>query len=382
MKTPEKLASGRYKVRFRHGINPKTGKPRATSETFDTKREADDFAKVLDALGPQGALDWLYEGEQDKTIPTMDELAAEHIRHLTHVEEGTRVKYEGIWERAWSPHIGQVRAHRLTKDHLALAVGDLATRYSRKSMENQRGLLAGVVGRAIEHGHIPVHGNPVKNLKLPEGQPSRGKEDMRILSVDEFLKIEAACSPHYRTLLRFIWGTGCRWGEVVALRVGDLDLPNVRITRASKYTGSNAVKIAGPKTKKSRRTIAIPGELHDELRVLTKGRKRDDLVFTNQRGEMIQHATFYPTIWMKATASIGGTRPRLHDLRHSHASHLLAAGVPIHIVSARLGHESIKTTVDTYGHLLPDAQRMAQDAAALAFARPAVPVNEIEAAGP
>ena len=60
-------------------------------------------------------------------------------------------------------------------------------------------------------------------------------------------------------------------------------------------------------------------------------------------------------------------RPRIHDLRHSHASILLGAGVPIHVVQVRLGHESIKTTVDTYGHLLPDAQAMAANAASVAF---------------
>jgi len=368
MRRVEPLASGRYKVRFRLGN-------KQTSETFDKKADAEDFAHALDFLGPQGAVDRLYEGEQDKTKPTMDELAAEHIAHLAHAEAGTRRRYERTWKAVWSPHIGQVRVHRLTEDHLQKALMDLGTRYSRKSMENQRGLLAAVLGRAIKHGHITQ--NPAKGLRLPAGQPSRGKDDMRILTVDEFLQIEAALPERYRPMIRFIWGTGCRWGEVAALRVGDVELPNARIVQAVKYTGTNEVRIGQPKTRKSRRTIALPADLHEELRVLMQGRKRDDLVFTNHHGEMLQHATFY-AIWKRAASVIGGTRPRIHDLRHSHASHLLANGVPIHIVSARLGHESIKTTVDTYGHLLPDAQRMAQDAAALAFAPRPVP-PELEA---
>ena len=48
-------------------------------------------------------------------------------------------------------------------------------------------------------------------------------------------------------------------------------------------------------------------------------------------------------------------RPRVHDLRHSHASALIAAGIPLPVIQRRLGHESIQTTVDTYGHLAPDA---------------------------
>ncbi|MFF0943691.1 tyrosine-type recombinase/integrase [Kocuria sp. CPCC 205300] len=55
-------------------------------------------------------------------------------------------------------------------------------------------------------------------------------------------------------------------------------------------------------------------------------------------------------------------RPVLHDLRQTHATCLLARDVPIHAVSARLGHESITTTVNTYGHLVDDADRLAADA--------------------
>src|SRR5690606_5566648 len=67
-----------------------------------------------------------------------------------------------------------------------------------------------------------------------------------------------------------------------------------------------------------------------------------------------------------------GRRPRVHDARHSCASWMLDADVPIHVVSAHLGHENITTTVDTYGHLLPSAQGYVRDAlsAALSASRP------------
>jgi len=63
------------------------------------------------------------------------------------------------------------------------------------------------------------------------------------------------------------------------------------------------------------------------------------------------------------------TRPRIHDLRHTHVSWLIAAGVTPAVIQARLGHESITTTIDRYGHLFPDAQQAAADAASLAFGR-------------
>jgi len=171
---------------------------------------------------------------------------------------------------------------------------------------------------------------------------------------------------HYRPLVRFLYGTGCRWGEAVALTVGDVRLPNVHFRRALKWSPDGRRYTASTKTKKSNRVIALPGQLHRELGALCDGRARSDLVFTAPRCGEFLHRTFWSRVWLPAVADLE-PRPRIHDLRHSHASQLLAAGVPIHIVQARLGHSSIQVTVNTYGHLLPDAQRMAADAAALAF---------------
>lgn len=354
----ESLPSGRYKVRFRHG-------KRQSSETFDRLAEAKQFASWLDALGAQGALDMLYEAEQDKAIPTMDELAAAHIEHLSAVEPGTRLNYERLWARTWGPQFGAVRAHRLTKDDVNKALGALGARYSHKSLENQRGLLAGVLERAIEHEHVKK--NVAKGIQLPAGRPSRGKDEMRVLTLDEFRAIEDALDEHYRPLLRFLWGTGCRWGEAVALPVSSVRLPNIHIRQALKWSPDNERRIGIPKTKKSRRTISLPTAVQDDLSLLCEGKKSAELVFTAKRGGPVLHRTFWSRYWLPAIASIEDPKPRIHDLRHGHASHLLANGVPIHIVQARLGHTSIKTTVDTYSHLLPDAQRMAQDAASLAF---------------
>lgn len=365
VRTVEKLASGRYKVRFRVERG-RDQKPKQTSESFATKREAEDFAKWLDAVGVQGALDLLYEGDQDKTVPTMDELAADHFKHLPGITSGTRLSYERLWRRTWGPLIGTTRAHRLGRDEVALALNHLGERYSKKSLKNQRGMLSGVVSRAVDKGWQSK--NFTRGLRLPDGRPSRGSDDMRILTPEEFTQVEAAMTEHYRPLLRFLWGTGCRWGEAVALPVGKVRLPQVSLHQALKWSPDNQRVIGATKTSRSRRTIVLPAEIHDEIAALCEGRRRDELVFTAQRGGMVLHRTFWSRHWLPAVKGLDAPRPRLHDLRHSHASWLLGNGVPIHVVQARLGHESIQTTVDTYSHLLPDAQLGAANAAALAFA--------------
>jgi integrase len=423
MPTPRKrtLKDGTtsWQVRFYLGTNPKTGKPKQTSESFPTEREAARFAAWVSAIGPQAALDKLYDGEQVVVVPTLDEVAADHIRLLTGIEDGTRLGYERLWKRSFGHLIGQTRADQLTADVVRQAVNDLAAgkgttgeQYSTKSLENQRGLLSGVVDRCIELGYLTR--NPAKGVRLPEGRrvavDAEDDEDdgeMVCLTHDEWDVLYDSFTPHYQPFIRFLAGTGCRWGEAVVLRRRDVDLGarTVKIRRALKWSSDGNRVIGPPKTKKGKRTIALPAEVVEDLRPLLEGKAASDLVFTAPRGGMIAHRTFWsknwrPAIWRAqhcaehtdpacrcgtgepqrckvhdvAPPPCGcpGTllqTPRIHDVRHTHASWLLANGTPIHVVQARLGHESIQTTVDTYSHLLPDAQLLAAEAASLAFAK-------------
>ncbi|HKY58330.1 MAG TPA: site-specific integrase [Aeromicrobium sp.] len=417
MRKVETLASGRFQVRFRYA-----GKQ--TSESFDTHREAADFATWLDVLGEQGALDRLYEEAQKRAVPTLDDVARDHIEHIEGAGPGHKVKQQRLWDRTWAPRIGHLRSDLVARDHLIKALEDLARNgrapgrgYSEKSLKNQRGLLHGVLERVVDKGYLTKH--PGLKLKLPQVVYALHMDDdeddaseMVCLDQLDFEVLYAAMVPHYRALLRFLVGTGCRWGEVVVLRRKDLNLrsaqPTVTIRRALKWSPDGNFTIGPPKTKRSKRTITLPAQVVEDLRPLVAGKAENDLVFTAPRGGMIRHRTFWSDNWRPASwraqhcpehtdpACRCGTAhpkrckvhekppapcgcpdtlsasPRIHDMRHTHASWLLARGVPVHVVSARLGHESIQTTVGTYGHLLPDAQIAAAAAAEQAFTLPAV----------
>lgn len=363
MRKVEKTGSGAYKVRFR-GPRKKGGWGE-TSETFPTRREADQFNVWLHALGAQGALDQLYAAEQQKAVPTLDVVAADFIALRTKASEGTRLNYTRLWSRTWGPLIGHLQANRVTEDDLARAVMRLGQTYSHKSLENQQGLLSGVIGRCVREGYQKE--NIARAMPLPAGVSGESAE-MRIITPDEFADVCEATPEHYRPFLRFLYGTGARFSEAIALEVRDVQLPNVRIRRALKWSPDNQRTVGPPKTKNADRTIALPAELHEEMHDLCAGKPRDALVFTAPRGGMILHRTFWSRVWLPAVRDIV-PRPRIHDCRHSHASWLLANGAPIHVVQKRLGHHSIQVTVDTYSHLLPDAQLMAAQVASLAFAR-------------
>ncbi|MEI2715319.1 MAG: tyrosine-type recombinase/integrase [Nocardioides sp.] len=111
-----------------------------------------------------------------------------------------------------------------------------------------------------------------------------------------------------------------------------------------------------PKTPKSRRTVTIAPAVAAALTRLIDGRAPDDFVFTTRKGFPVHNGDFYRGVWrplMKALAAEGIAPFRFHDLRHTHVAWLVAGGAPLPHIQARLGHESITTTIDTYGHLLP-----------------------------
>jgi integrase len=99
---------------------------------------------------------------------------------------------------------------------------------------------------------------------------------------------------------------------------------------------------------------------------LVASRPGSDLLFTTPKGERIIHKLYWHHYWVpavKAAQARGLTKsPRIHDLRHTHASWLIQDGVSLFTISRRLGHASTRTTEQVYGHLMPQALQDAADA--------------------
>ena len=105
----------------------------------------------------------------------------------------------------------------------------------------------------------------------------------------------------------------------------------------------------------SRRTITISPAVATVLRKQIQGKTPDDFVFTSRTGLPLHNGDFYTHVCRKLMKSLTaeGIAPcRFHDLRHTHVAWLVAGGAPLPHIQARLGHESITTTIDTYGYLL------------------------------
>ena len=123
--------------------------------------------------------------------------------------------------------------------------------------------------------------------------------------------------------------------------------------------------VADVKTAHSRRTIDLDPRTVAVLRAwrrhqleqkMSTGRRDDDeFVFTQPDGGPI-HPDFFSQSWQRLMRDSDRRRIRLHDLRHTHATILLKAGVPVKVVSERLGHSSPAFTITVYQHVLPGMQ--------------------------
>lgn len=347
-----------YKVRF-------TFDGKQTSRRFRTYLDAARFAGILDNDGIPAGLDYLDEVQTRRPgMPTLTTWAKSSIGDRSGLGTGQRRDYLRIYDRTWKPLIGAMQLHQIAKADVSRALVELSERggakgqgLADKTCHNAFAILSGILQDAVDAGHLDK--SPAKGVAMPR-RTSHESAEMRFLSHDEFGALYDATPTHWRALVAFLAGTGCRWGEASALLVRDVDLENgvVRISRAVKWNGNNVGDrvIGPPKTRGSKRTVALPPELVPILAPLVVGQHSALLVFRAVNGGPAHHAYFYPKVWRPTIKRAGLDEPRLriHDLRHTHVAWLVAAKVNLPTIQKRLGHESIKTTIDRYGHLSPD----------------------------
>ena len=160
--------------------------------------------------------------------------------------------------------------------------------------------------------------------------------------------------------------TGMRRGEVLGLTWRNVDLDTARLTVSQQILSVEyEAKVADVKTSHSRRTIDLDPRTVAVLkawrrqqlkRQLATGQRKDEgFVFTRDDGGPI-HPDAFSQSWERLVRTSVFRRIRLHDLRHTHATILLKAGVPVKVVSERLGHSSPAFTMTVYQHVLPGMQ--------------------------
>jgi integrase len=175
----------------------------------------------------------------------------------------------------------------------------------------------------------------------------------RFLTHDRVQALAEACPP-YGTLIRVLAYTGLRWGEVVALTAGRVDLRRRRIEVVDAITEVHGRVVVGTTKTHQRRSVPIPRFLADELANHIVGRKPDDLLFTAPEGGVLRNTNFRPRFFDPAAEKAGLPGLTPHELRHTAASLAIAAGANVKAVQQMLGHASAAMTLDIYAGLFAD----------------------------
>lgn len=162
----------------------------------------------------------------------------------------------------------------------------------------------------------------------------------------------------YRIIFLMLFWLGCRVGELLALTSEDIDFENGTVSISKTYFRRNKTDyITAPKTESSNRKITIPQFLQKEIKQ-----------FLDRQYELMPEERIFPITdraiqkKMKQKTEQARLKPiRVHDLRHSHIALLIEKGMQPLVIAQRVGHDSVNTTMNIYGHLYPNKQKQVAD---------------------
>lgn len=268
------------------------------------------------------------------------------------------------------PILGESRLDVLTPRQLNGLYGTLLE-------SGRRNGAGGLSATTVRYIHVILHGaltdaadlglvaeNPASRAKPPKLCRSGPETSVWCAAELHRFLVAIADEPLYPAV-HLAALTGMRRGEILGLRWGDLDLPNRRlVVRHTLVSIAYEVHDSTPKTHRPRQVeldqVTASTLTRHRSAVAASGRSVgfSDLVFTDEAGDRL-HPDLFTQRFDRLVARSGLRRIRLHDLRHTHATLGLAAGVPVRVMSERLGHASPEFTMRQYQHVLPGMQAAA-----------------------
>jgi integrase len=371
--------NGGYKVRYRDSNN------RSQQKTFATKKAALDYRAAFrtdknrgDIIDPMLAATPFREVAWEWFDTNHD------WKPKTRVGNESILKYSILGDRKEGkpphpmPEFAEMAVGSIKVSHVNQLLG--ALQKEGASPSTRRNILH-ILGPVFEYALADemVKTNPTASIRIKNGTtPPR---EMSILTEKEVAMLAKEVGPDYSTLVLFAAYSGLRAGEIGALRVRDVDLLHRCVTVRASLSDVNGKQEEGtPKNGKVRK-VAIPRQVVDLLTEHLAGKKLDDLAFPGPSGGYLRHGNFYGRVYRPAVVRLvergelpevekkgKGTLPqdkadlRFHDLRHTCASLLIAAGVHPKAIQEQLGHSSIVVTMDRYGKLYESTHDTVADA--------------------
>jgi integrase len=310
---------------------------------------------------------------------TLDEyLRAKWLPATEHrVREATFKSYQGIVDAHLAPGLGSSLLSALTPEQLnafyagLLKVGRKdGAGLSPKTVRNVHVVLRKALSDAVRWGllsrNVAEHADPPR-LREAGSTKLQTWDGSQLRTFLDHVRGERLYAAYLLAA-----STGMRRGEVLGLRWQDVDLDGAQLSvRQTLISIDYRLTFGTPKTGKGRRVIALDVatvaavrswkrvQLEERL-ALGEGYQDAGLVFALEDGSPV-HPVLFSQAFDRAVAVAGVPKIRLHDLRHTHATLALQAGVHPKVVSERLGHSTVAFTMDVYSHAIPAMQADAAD---------------------
>lgn len=351
-----------FQVLFRQGS-------RQRSKTFATKKAAQNFANMIEALGLKRALAEL-EAAAGGTI--LNDLAAGYWEYLPSRvrSERTITDYKRDYKNWIAEPLGWQLASQIDEEAVQDWVDSMRGKLSPKSIGDRHAILHGIfkwasapTRRIVPTGHNPCVGTelPKRHKKAPHGL--RPAEWQALIAALDVINPDAA------DLADFLLASGWRWSEATALTTFDVEddgvIVHVTMSRVARRQSDGSVEVVeDAKSEAGLRRIKLDTEASALVRRRVGHAKPGGCVFTTTEGSMWNYSHYRGRFWVKAVAAANLTRkPTIHWLRHTSVGYLALSGkVSMAEIQRRIGHESIQTTFDVYGGMIEDVSSEALDA--------------------
>jgi len=357
------LGDGRWLVRTSHGIGAGGKRIRSQSIIEGQKKDAQRHLTSLLKRRDDGLSAAL-------SRQTFGEWAEEWLKNwASNKGPRTRSDSEKLLGRLlrYEREFGGLRLSTLSANHIQQVVNRLRERgLSPRTVRMYHGLIRGCLARAERLGKVAR--NVARLVELP---PQSRTERLFLTAEQAERLLQTGVDDRFYALFALLTLTGLRPGEACAVRWDDIDNRALRVRRALVWLPNSAPIFAETKTRRSR--VVTLGER--VLGILKRQRAKQaewrlkmgaayedqGLIFCNETGGPLHLRNVDSRHFKPLLRQAGLPKIRLYDLRHTHATLLLAAGEHPKVVQERLGHATITLTLDTYSHVVPGMQERAAE---------------------